>query len=112
MLSTRTHLTCHAAAMHTAVQVDGLFNPSTALSYDFATVIYRWQLLGYNSIRLPFSMQNLYSASPPQNKLSTTCSLPSFVSRVACHLHISIECQHLWCHVDLRAETLPCCHFP
>jgi len=67
-----------------ATMVDGMWNPSSGISYDFATVIYRWQLLGFNAIRLPFSFAGsggLYnSASSPLNKLSTNCPLPSFVS--------------------------------
>ncbi|GAX78958.1 hypothetical protein CEUSTIGMA_g6398.t1 [Chlamydomonas eustigma] len=58
--------------------VDGLWNPADAFTYDFATIIYRWQLLGFNAIRLPFSMQNLYDVTPI-NKLSTQCgSIPTF----------------------------------
>jgi hypothetical protein len=31
---------------------------------DFATVVYRLQLLGFNAVRLPFSFQNLYDEQP------------------------------------------------
>ena len=35
----------------------GLWAGSTSLTADFATVIWRMQLLGFNTIRLPFSFQ-------------------------------------------------------
>eukprot|EP00798_Chlamydomonas_sp_ICE-L_P022611 gene22611-29753_t len=59
-----------------ATMVDGMWNSSNGMSYDFATVIYRWQLLGFNTIRLPFSMSDLYDKSP-FNKFSDFCNLPS-----------------------------------
>ncbi|KAG1655305.1 hypothetical protein FOA52_007962 [Chlamydomonas sp. UWO 241] len=59
-----------------ALMVDGLFDPSTGFTYDFATVIYRWQLLGFNAIRLPFSFSDLQKTV--NNKRSNTCRLPSF----------------------------------
>lgn len=27
---------------------------NNGFAYDFATIVYRWQLLGFNAIRLPF----------------------------------------------------------
>ena len=63
-----------------SAQVDGMWNPSNGFTYDFATIVYRWQLLGFNAIRVPFSMKDLYSTATPTNKLSPTCSLPTFVS--------------------------------
>ena len=41
--------------------------------------MYRWQLMGFNAIRLPFSFVDLYSRTP-SSKLSTFCTLPNFVS--------------------------------
>lgn len=58
--------------------VDGLWSTNQGMTYDFATVIYRWQLLGFNAIRLPFSMTDLYSRTP--NSKRSTCTLPSFAS--------------------------------
>ena len=40
-----------------ATMVAGLWQGPTALSQDFSTVLYRIQLLGFNTIRLPFSFQ-------------------------------------------------------
>jgi hypothetical protein len=31
-----------------------LGDQGNGFAYDFATVVYRWQLLGFNAIRLPF----------------------------------------------------------
>lgn len=44
--------------------VDGLWAGPDSLSMDFATVVYRMQLLGFNAVRLPFSFNDLYNASP------------------------------------------------
>jgi len=54
--------------------VEGLYSDTT-LSSDFATVVYRLQLLGFNAIRLPFSFQDLYNL-PPIN-WSKNCTLAS-----------------------------------
>lgn len=44
--------------------LDGLWAGSDQLTLDFATIVYRLQLLGFNSVRLPFSFENIYTASP------------------------------------------------
>lgn len=44
--------------------LDGLWAGSDQLTLDFATIVYRLQLLGFNAVRLPFSFQNIYNASP------------------------------------------------
>jgi hypothetical protein len=31
---------------------------------DFATIVYRLQLLGFNAVRLPFSFSDLYDKQP------------------------------------------------
>jgi hypothetical protein len=46
--------------------VDGLWGGPDSLSFDFATVVYRMELLGFNAIRLPFSFKDLYNL-PPRN---------------------------------------------
>lgn len=52
--------------------LDGLWAGSDQLTLDFATIVYRIKLLGFNAVRLPFSFQNIYNASPkPQTQ---TCS--------------------------------------
>lgn len=52
--------------------VDGLWAGSDQLTLDFATIVYRMQLLGFNAVRLPFSFQNLYNAAPKSQ--TQTCS--------------------------------------
>ena len=52
--------------------VDGLWYGSDQLTLDFATVVYRIQLLGFNAVRLPFSFQSIYNASPKSQ--TQTCS--------------------------------------
>ena len=47
-----------------ATMTAGLWAGSTSLTADFATVIWRIQLLGFNTIRLPFSFQARPSAHP------------------------------------------------
>ena len=42
---------------------DGLFEGSSTLTGDFATVAYRLQLLGFNALRIPFSFQVLLACS-------------------------------------------------
>jgi hypothetical protein len=66
--------------------VDGMWDdsrgqaPTIGMKFDFPTVMYRWQLLGFNSIRLPFSFNDLYYKAP-LTKLNSRCDLPTFVSR-------------------------------
>ena len=40
-----------------STMVDGLWAGSSSLTKDFPTVVWRLKLLGYNTIRLPFSFQ-------------------------------------------------------
>lgn len=40
-----------------ATMVGGLWAGSTSLTQDFATVVWRLKLLGFNAVRLPFSFQ-------------------------------------------------------
>ena len=47
--------------------VDGLSFGSSSISQDFATVVYRQQLLGFNTVRLPFSFENLFGGALPQS---------------------------------------------
>ncbi|BDA48966.1 probable major extracellular endoglucanase at N-terminal half [Coccomyxa sp. Obi] len=44
--------------------LDGLWAGSDSLTMDFATVVYRLQLLGFNAVRLPFSFSDLYDKVP------------------------------------------------
>ena len=43
--------------------VDGLWVSGTSLTGDFATIVYRLKLLGFNAVRLPFSFKNLYGGT-------------------------------------------------
>ena len=43
-----------------STMLDGLWGQD-ALSKDFATVVHRLQLLGFNAVRLPFSFQDLHN---------------------------------------------------
>lgn len=47
-----------------STMVDGLWGGPDSLSYDFATVVHRMQLLGFNAVRLPFSFKDLFQTSP------------------------------------------------
>src|SRR5687768_13330852 len=47
-----------------STMTDGLWAGPDGLSLDFATVVYRMQLLGFNAIRLPFSFKDLYNLTP------------------------------------------------
>lgn len=46
-----------------ATMVDGLWG-SDGMTVDFATVVYRIQLLGFNAVRLPFSFKDLLNLAP------------------------------------------------
>ncbi len=50
-----------------STMVDGLWGSDT-MTADFATVVYRMQLLGCNAIRLPFSFKDIFNL-PPRNYL-------------------------------------------
>ena len=43
--------------------VGGLWAGDTSLTQDFATVVWRLKLLGFNAVRLPFSFQVQTSTS-------------------------------------------------
>ena len=42
----------------------GCSTGTDSLTLDFATVVYRLQLLGFNAVRLPFSFVDLYDTPP------------------------------------------------
>ncbi|WP_068470682.1 cellulase family glycosylhydrolase [Candidatus Protochlamydia phocaeensis] len=58
-----------------STMVDGLWTGPDQLSLDFATVVYRMQLLGFNAVRLPFSFQDLFNL-PPRN-FTQSCTFDS-----------------------------------
>lgn len=47
-----------------STMVDGLWGGPDSISFDFATVVHRLQLLGFNAVRLPFSFKDLYGTNP------------------------------------------------
>lgn len=55
--------------------VDGLWQTPDPLAFDFATIVYRMQLLGFNAVRLPFSFTDLFGASP--RNYNAACTLPT-----------------------------------
>lgn len=44
--------------------LDGLWAGGSGLTGDLSTIVYRLQLLGFNAVRLPFSMRELFEAAP------------------------------------------------
>ena len=60
LLAAGTRAAWHHLADLASVQIgmlDGLYIGSDTLTGDYATVLYRIQLLGFNAIRIPFSFQ-------------------------------------------------------
>jgi hypothetical protein len=55
--------------------VDGLWQTPNPLAFDFATIVYRMQLLGINAIRLPFSFTDLFQTAP--RNYTAACTLPT-----------------------------------
>ena len=55
-----------------ATMTDGLWGGRDATAQDFANVVYRIKLLGFNAIRLPFSFRDLYEKTPKW--LNTKCT--------------------------------------
>ena len=53
--------------------VDGLWEGSSSITLDFPSIVSRFQLLGFNAVRLPFSFANLYGTTQPQS-FTQSCS--------------------------------------
>lgn len=53
--------------------LDGLWIGSDSITRDFATIVYRLQLLGFNAVRLPMNFKNLYELSP--NGITQPCNI-------------------------------------
>lgn len=47
-----------------STMVDGIWGGPDTLSYDFASVVHRLKLLGFNAVRLPFSFKELFNSVP------------------------------------------------
>lgn len=67
--------------------VDGLWNNTSPVAYDFATIVYRMRLLGFNAIRLPFSFKDLelsprdfihYQSAPSKMTVQTSVTHPKY----------------------------------
>lgn len=58
-----------------ATMVDGLWSGSGPLASDFATVVYRLKLLGFNAVRLPFSFKDINTLSP--RNYTNACQIPT-----------------------------------
>ena len=43
---------------------DGLWQGPTSLTLDYATIVYRLQLLGINAVRIVFSFENIFNGTP------------------------------------------------
>ena len=52
---------------------EGLWAPGGKLQRDLATITQRIRLLGFNAVRLPFSMKDLFSLSPRCLLLCRSC---------------------------------------
>ena len=66
-----------------ATMADGLWGGKDATAQDFANVVYRIKLLGFNAVRLPFSFRDLYEKSPKWLNTRCTSTRPSSVSASA-----------------------------
>ena len=44
--------------------LEGMWVSGNAMQRDLATILQRIRLLGFNAIRLPFSMQDLFTLAP------------------------------------------------
>ncbi|KAK9803427.1 hypothetical protein WJX72_011774 [[Myrmecia] bisecta] len=60
--------------------VDGLWQGPDSMTMDFATVIQRIQLLGFNAIRLPFSFPAIFDKAPISYTKRCTQVSPSAIS--------------------------------
>ena len=47
-----------------ATMLEGMWVNGNAMQRDLGTILQRIRLLGFNSIRLPFSMQDLFTLAP------------------------------------------------
>lgn len=56
--------------------LDGLYIGSDTMTGDYATVLYRLQLLGFNAIRLPFSFQVLFNQQTTSYTRACTTTSP------------------------------------
>ena len=81
-----------AATQGSQAMVDGLWQGPTALTLDYVNVVRRIKLLGFNAVRLPFSMQVTAHASGSTAGASFSASKPSSLTGrsaqgMPCHPH-------------------------
>ena len=80
-----------------ATMVAGLWAGSSSLTQDFKTIVWRMKLLGFNSVRLPFSFevsthaQCLLCRGPSFMKQIPT---PAYMGSLACMLPQRVSPQH------------------
>lgn len=55
---------------------EGLWADGGKLQRDLATITQRIRLMGFNAVRLPFSMKDLFNLSPKYVCCATACSCP------------------------------------
>ena len=51
---------------------DGIWQGSVSITHDLVVVMRRFRLLGFNAVRLPFSMKDLFTGTPRNFKSSCT----------------------------------------
>ena len=56
-----------------ATMVDGLWGGPDSISFDFANMVYRIELLGFNAVRLPFSFKDIYDL--PARNYTQNCTV-------------------------------------
>ncbi|KAK9836719.1 hypothetical protein WJX74_006621 [Apatococcus lobatus] len=61
---------------------DGLWGGSDSLAQDWATIVYRIQLLGFNAVRIPFSFKDLQASPKSFSQSCTQVSNSAVVSSV------------------------------
>ena len=84
---------------------DGLWGGSDSLAQDWATIVYRIQLLGFNAIRIPFSFKDL-QASPKSFSQSCT-QVVSLTGPYAALRLVPIDLVLQPCRVAGTSQALP-----
>lgn len=67
---------------------DGIWQGSVSITHDLVTIMRRFRLLGFNAIRLPFSMEDLFTRSP--RNFNSSCTVTSDASLQAATTHPGI----------------------
>mmetsp|Transcript_13633 Transcript_13633/g.41196 ORF Transcript_13633/g.41196 Transcript_13633/m.41196 type:complete len:948 (-) Transcript_13633:1152-3995(-) len=67
---------------------DGIWQGSVSITHDLVTIMRRHRLLGFNAIRLPFSMKDLFTGTP--RNFNSSCTITSDASLQAATTHPGI----------------------